>query len=161
MIEGTISHLKTQQKTLDEQISSLLAELEQAEAKVKILWSVPGIGVVSVATLLAELPELGTLSRGEIAKLVGVAPLVEQSGKSDKRRRARGGRSRVRNVIYMATLVATRHNPIIKRFYERLLATGKLKMVALGAAMRKLLTILNDMVRNNETWRVADLSLSK
>lgn len=161
MIEGTISHLKSQQKTIDDQIASLLAELEKDEPKVRILWSVPGIGVVGVATLLAELPELGTLSRGKIAKLVGVAPLVEQSGKSDKRRRARGGRSRVRNLLYMATLVATRHNPTIKRFYERLLAAGKLKMVALAASMRKLLTILNDMVRNNEAWRGADVSLSK
>ncbi len=161
MIEQTLSHLKTQLKTIDERLQTLVTQRGKTDPKVAILFSVPGVGIVSVSTLLAELPELGQLSRGQIAKLVGVAPIVQQSGKSDKKRNARGGRSQVRNVLYMATLVATQHNHVIKRFYERLLSQGKLKKVALNAAMRKLLTILNDMVRNGETWRTADLSLSK
>ncbi len=126
-----------------------------------ILQSVPGVGVVTTSTLLAELPELGELNRGEIAKLVGVAPLINQTGKSDKQRKPRGGRSQVRSVLYMATLTATRFNPVIQRFYRRLLARGKAKKVALVAAMRKLLTILNDMVRNGEAWRASELSPSK
>ncbi len=161
LIKETISHLKKQLKTMDERLCTLVAECGKTDPKVAILSSVPGIGIVSVSTLLAELPELGRLSRGQIAKLVGVAPIVQQSGKSDKKRKSRGGRSQVRNVLYMATLVATRHNEVIKRFYQRLLAKGKLKKVALNAAMRKLLTMLNDMVRNGESWRTADLSQSK
>ena len=92
------------------------------------------------------------IDAGMIRKF-GVAPLMNQSGKSDKKRITRGGRSQVRCVLYMATLSATRHNKLLKRFYDRLVAKGKLKAVALTAAMRKLLTILNDMVRNGECWR--------
>ena len=161
LIEQSISHWKKQLKTLDKRIEAELAEQAKADDKIDILQSVPGVATVTTATLVAELPELGSLNRGQIAKLVGVAPLADQSGKSDKKRKAKGGRGQVRNVLYMATLVATRHNPVIKRFYNRLLSKGKLKKVALVAAMRKLLTILNDMVRNGEPWRKADLSLSK
>jgi transposase len=110
-------------------------------------------GVVTVSALLSELPELGELSRSKIAKLVGVAPIAKQSGKVDKKRKARGGRSQVRCVLYMATLVATRHNEVIGEFYQRLLRRGKEKKVALFAAMRKLLTILNDMVRRGQRWQ--------
>ena len=116
---------------------------------------------MTVSTLLAELPELGRLNRAQIAKLVGVAPMLNQTGKSDKKRPVRGGRSQVRNVLYMAALASTRHNPVVKSFYHRLIRRGKPKKLALVAAMRKLLTILNDMVRNQEPWRSADLSLSK
>ncbi|MCS7470694.1 IS110 family transposase [Stieleria sp. ICT_E10.1] len=161
LIEQSISHWKNQLKTLDTQIETKLSERAKMDEKIDILRSVPGVATVTTATLVAELPELGNLNRGQIAKLVGVAPLADQSGKSDKKRKAKGGRGQVRNVLYMATLVATRYNPIIKRFYARLLSKGKLKKVALVAAMRKLLTILNDMVRNGEPWRTADLSLSK
>lgn len=161
MIKQTILHLKKQRKTIDTQIAKLVAEAEETDPQIAILSSVPGIGIVSVSTLLSELPELGQLSRGQIAKLVGVAPMVKQSGKSDKKRVARGGRPRVRRVLYMATLVATIHNPVIKRFYQRLLAKGKAKKVALNAAMRKLVTILNDMIRNGQTWREADLCQSE
>ena len=118
-------------------------------------------GPVTISTLISELPELGKLSRGEIAKLVGVAPLVNQSGRKDGQRSISGGRGYVRRVLYMATLVATRCNETIKRFYTRLVGNGKPKKVALVASMRKLLTILNDMVRNGECWRNADLSESK
>jgi len=101
---------------------------------------------------VAELPELGTLNRGQIAKLVGVAPLNNDSGQKSGRRCISGGRSYVRRVLYMATLVATRFNPKIKAFYQRLLSEGKAKKVALTAAMRKLLTILNTLVKNDELW---------
>ena len=161
LVEQSISHWKNQLKALDTQIETKLSERAKTDDKIDILRSVPGVATVTTATLVAELPELGNLNRGQIAKLVGVAPLADQSGKSDKKRKAKGGRGQVRNVLYMATLVATRYNPLIKRFYDRLLSKGKLKKVALVAAMRKLLTILNDMVRNGEPWRTADLSLSK
>lgn len=111
------------------------------------------MGNVTISILLSELPELGSLSRGQIAKLVGVAPIVQQSGKSDKKRKARGGRAQVRCVLHMATLVANGHNPEIRAFYQRLRSRGKLKSVALTAAMRKLLTILNTMVHHGESWR--------
>jgi len=161
LIKESIEQLKTQLKTIDQRIAVALKEQAKTDPKVEILQSVPGVAVVTTATLIAELPELGSLNRGQIAKLVGVAPMANQSGKSDKKRGAKGGRSGVRKVLYMATLVATRCNPVIKLFYQRLLSRGKPKKVALVAAMRKLLTILNDMVRNQESWRKADLSLSK
>jgi transposase len=111
-----------------------------------------GIGPVTISTLLAKLPELGKLNRGEIAKLVSVAPLNNDSGKTSGQRRTFGGRSYVRRVLYMATLVATRFNTTIKDFYQRLLSAGKLKKVALTAAMRKLLTILNTLIKSDQLW---------
>ena len=122
--------------------------------KVEILSSVKGVGPVTVSTLVAELPELGQLNRQEIAKLVGVAPMNNDSGKSVGKRKTIGGRSTVRTTLYMATLTATRWNGTIKSFYQRLLAKGKPKKLALTAAMRKLLTILNALVKSNQLWRV-------
>jgi transposase len=108
-----------------------------------------------VSTLVTHLPELGQLNRGQISKLVGVAPINNDSGdpKTNRRRKIFGGRSQVRKVLYMVTMVATRHNPQIKAFYQRLVAAGKEKKVALVAAMRKLLVILNTMMRNDQLWR--------
>jgi transposase len=108
---------------------------------------------VLAVTLLAELPELGRLSRREIAKLVGVAPLARDSGTLRGRRFIHGGRASVRGVLYMGALVATRRNPVIAAFYQRLLAAGKPKQLALVACMRKLLTMLNAMVRSGAPWR--------
>ena len=124
------------------------------------LQSAPGVGPVLSLTLLADLPELGRLSRREIAKLVGVAPLSRDSGTRRGRRFVQGGRASVRGVLYMGTLVATRRNAIIRAFYQRLLAAGKPKKLALVACMRKLLTILNTMVRTQQRW-CADYSLGK
>jgi transposase len=107
---------------------------------------------VASATILAELPELGRLNRREIAALVGVAPMANDSGTSRGRRHVRGGRFEIRRVLYMATLSAARHNPSISAFYVHLLAAGKLPKVALVACMRKLLTMLNAMVRHNKPW---------
>jgi len=117
-----------------------------------LLQSVPGIGPVTAQTLLAELPELGQLSRRAIAALVGVAPIAHDSGAMRGKRAIAGGRAAVRTVLYMATLVATRCNPVIRTHYHHLLAVGKAKKVALVACMRKLLTMLNAMLRDQRRW---------
>jgi transposase len=117
-----------------------------------LLKSVPGVGPVLSSTLLGQLPELGTLNRKQIAALVGVAPLNCDSGKFRGKRAVWGGRASVRTALYMAALVGIRHNPVIKAFYSRLCAVGKPKKVALTACMRKLLTILNAMVKNHTPW---------
>jgi transposase len=153
LIQESLKHLQKQQKALDLFIAKTLQKYGKENARVNVIASVPGNGQVTTATLVCELPELGKLNRGEIAKLVGVAPMTRQSGKSDAKRPVRGGRSQVRRVLYMAALVATRYNPVIKAYYTRLLQKGKPKVLALVACMRKLLTILNDMVRRNEVWR--------
>jgi len=119
-----------------------------------LLQSVPGVGPVMSRTLLADLPELGRLSRREIAKLVGIAPLSRDSGTLRGRRFIQGGRASVRAVLYMAALVATKRNAVIRAIYQRLVAAGKPKKLALVACMRKLLTILNMMVRTQQPWRV-------
>jgi transposase len=117
-----------------------------------LLRSARGIGPVSSAALIAELPELGRLDRRAIAALVGVAPMARDSGTQRGRRRIQGGRFALRRILYMATLTATRHNPVIARFYQRLCAAGKPPKVAVIAAMRKLLTILNALVRTRRPW---------
>lgn len=122
-----------------------------------LLQSMPGVGPVLSRTLLAELPELGTLDRQHIAGLVGVAPLNCDSGRMRGKRHIWGGRAQVRAVLYMATLRATRCNPVIQAFYQRLLDAGKLKKVALVACMRKLLTVLNAMVKHQTTWQQPEL----
>ncbi len=152
LIEQSLTTLKKQVKTIDDRIAKSVAANHQNARKIEILQSVKGVGTVSVSTLIAELPELGELNRGQIAKLVGVAPMNNDSGQKTGKRKTSGGRSSVRRVLYMAALVATRFNPRIKAFYVRLLANGKPKKLALVAAMRKLLTILNTLIRNDELW---------
>ncbi len=119
------------------------------------LESVPGVGRVTSFTLLAELPELGTLSRQKIAALVGLAPFNRDSGRFRGRRHIFGGRSDARSVLYMAALSGIRYNPTLKTFYDRLIANGKLPKVAITACMRKLLTILNAIVRDGSSWQIA------
>jgi transposase len=121
--------------------------------KDNLLQSTPGVGPVVSRTLLGALPELGTLSHREIAALVGVAPFARDSGRWRGQRHVRGGRAAVRAALYMAALVATRRNPIIRAFYQRLVDAGKPKKVALTACMHKLLIILNAMMRSNQAWR--------
>jgi len=121
-------------------------------ARDDLLQSVPGIGPTVSQTLVAELPELGRLNRREIAKLVGVAPLNRDSGKRRGRRMTLGGRASVRAILYMACLSAIRHNPVLRAFYQRLTRAGKVKKLALVACMRKLLTIVNQMVRTGQHW---------
>lgn len=118
-----------------------------------LLTSVPGVGTTVARTLLAELPELGSLDRRQIASLAGLAPFTRQSGKWRGKSFIGGGRASVRSVLFMAGLVAIRHNPVLKQFRDRLVAAGKPKIVALVATMRKLLTILNAMIRDHKPWQ--------
>jgi transposase len=153
LIQESLRNLKKQLRLLDKRISECVAADKQNARKVEILKSVDGVGPVTIATLLAELPELGQLNRGEIAKLVGVAPINRDSGKRSRKRMTEGGRSYVRKVLYMATLVATRCNQVIKTYYARLVAKGKPKKLALVAAMRKLISTLNVLVKTDQTWQ--------
>lgn len=144
---------------LEEELDSTNKELEQCisdnpewQKKNNLLQSMPGVGPVLSTTLLADLPELGQLNRRQIAALTGVAPLNRDSGTLRGKRTIWGGRATVRGALYMATLVATRFNPVIKQIYQRLLSAGKLKKVAITACMRKLLIILNSMVKHNTKW---------
>ena len=149
-IEAMIEAIR---KQLDEVEAQMVGHVQAHYAELdKLLRSASGIGPVASATLIAELPELGKLNRREIAALVGVAPMANDSGNTKGRRRVQGGRFEIRRVLYMATLTATRHNPAIKTFYDRLLAAGKLPKVALIACMRKLVTVLNAMVKTNKPW---------
>lgn len=151
-----IAYLEKQVRETDTELGELIRTSPVWREREDLLRSVPGVGRVVATTLLAELPELGRLTRKEIAKLVGLAPLARDSGKQRGKRFIRGGRAQVRAVLYMGALVATRRNAVIGRFYTRLLAAGKPKKLALTACMRKLLTILNSMVRSQERWRQPD-----
>jgi transposase len=153
-LERIIAILKEEKKRLDEQIRELMKEQKAWQEQREILTSAPGVGPVTTATLLAELPELGKMDRKKIAALVGVAPMNYDSGRKRGYRKTKGGRTGVRSVLYMSTLVATRYNPLIQAQYQHLLKRGKLKKVALTACMRKFLTILNAMVRDQQPFRV-------
>jgi len=152
-IKEHIDWLEERIAELDEQLQTRLASSPEWQSKDTILQSVPGIGPVVSFCLLADLPELGTLNRQCISKLVGVAPLNDDSGQHRGVRHIFGGRARVRCMLYMAALTAVRFNPILKQFYQRLLAKAKPRKVALTACMRKLLAIVNLMVRNQTPWR--------
>ncbi|MGH9424648.1 MAG: IS110 family transposase [Thermoanaerobaculia bacterium] len=147
-----IAYLERELAIADSDLGTMVRESPMWRERDDLLQSCPGIGPVVSRTLLAELPELGTLDRRAIAKLVGVAPMNRDSGTWRGRRAIQGGRSSVRAAVYMAALVATRHNAVIRAFYQRLLAAGKPKKVALVACMRKLLTILNTMLRTRQRW---------
>jgi transposase len=148
-----IAYLEREVRVADTELGRMIRRSPAWRERDDLLQSVPGVGPVLARTLLAELPELGRLSRREIAKLVGVAPLCRDSGTLRGRRFVHGGRAGVRAVLYMAALVATKRNAVIRAFYQRLLAAGKPKKLALVACMRKLLTILNTMARTHEPWR--------
>ena len=152
-ITAPITWLNERLATLDDDLDTALRSSPLWRENDDLLRSAPGIGPVCARTLVLELPELGTLTRQKIATLVGVAPLNGDSGTLRGRRMLWGGRARVRTVLYMATLVATRYNPRIKAFYERLLAAGKVKKVALTACMHKFLTILNAMLKHRTPWQ--------
>jgi transposase len=152
-IEAHLAWLQQQLASLDDDLDDMLQSSPIWRERHDMLQSTPGVGPVLSRTLMSQLPELGDLNRKEIAALVGVAPFNRDSGTWRGRRTIWGGRAAVRSVLYMSTLVATRHNPVIREFYERLLAAGKAKKVALIACMRKLLTILNAMVKNQQRWQ--------
>jgi transposase len=151
-VQDHIRWLEQELADLDDDLEHTLRESPLWREKDNLLRSVPGIGRVVSITLLADLPELGTLSRHQIAALVGVAPLNRDSGRFRGKRTVWGGRAKVRAALYMAALTATRYNPIIKAFYHRLCGAGKARKVALTACMRKLLIILNSMVKHQQTW---------
>ncbi len=150
-----IRWLRKELLEIDDDMDSAVRESPLWRVKDDILKSVPGIGTVVSITLLSELPELGLLNSKEIAALAGVAPLNRDSGTLAGRRTVWGGRARVRSALYMAALVASRHNPVIREFYLRLCEAGKPKKVALTACMRKLLLIVNSMIKNKERWNPA------
>lgn len=152
-IQQHIRWLERRLSDLDGDLAQQVRSSPSWRERDDLLQSVPGIGPVSSVTLLAQLPELGRLNRKEIAALVGVAPLNRDSGTLRGRRTIWGGRAHVRATLYMATLTATRHNPVIRSFYTRLLAAGKPKKVALVACMRRLLTVLNAISRDRATWQ--------
>jgi transposase len=151
-LQAHIAWLQRQISQFDDDLRELLRSSPLWRDKEDLLRSAPGVGPVLATTLVAALPELGTLTRQQIAALVGVAPLNRDSGTLRGRRTVWGGRAQVRTVLYMSTLVAVRHNPVLAVFYQRLRAAGKAPKVALTACMRKLLTILNAMLKHHTRW---------
>jgi transposase len=152
-----IAYLERELRRTDTELGDRIRKSPVWCAQDDLLRSVPGVGPVLAVTLLAEVPELGSLTRKEIAKLVGVAPLNRDSGTLRGQRTIAGGRSAVRAALYMAALVATRHNAAIRTFYQRLVAAGKPKKLALTACMRKLLTILNAIMKTNTRWQAPEM----
>ena len=139
-------------KKIEQRLRKLMSESDQLKRTRDLLLSVPGIGETTATLLVTELPELGQINRREVAALVGVAPINRDSGSLRGKRMTGGGRHTIRAALLMPTVVACHHNPIIARFYQRLLDHGKSKMTAVVAAMRKLLTILNTMIAKGEAW---------
>lgn len=148
-----IAYLERELHATDHDLGELIKASPVWREADDLLQSVPGVGDVTARTLIAGLPELGTLDRRAIAKLVGVAPLNHDSGQHRGQRRIWGGRADIRHVLYMAALVAARRNPVIRAFYQRLRAAGKPPKVALVACMRKLLTILNTILKTKRPWQ--------
>ena len=151
-IDRHIRWLKKQVEDRDNDIDKMIRQSPMWRARDELVQSVPGVGPVLSSMLLAHLPELGSLNRGQVAALVGVAPLNRDSGAYRGKRSVWGGRPSIRAALYMATLSASKYNAVIRAFYQRLLAAGKLPKVALTACMRKLLLILNVMVKRNTHW---------
>ena len=151
-LEAVIAFLEQQVKDMDSQMLEIVHSNLELKTLDELLQSVPGVGFVVSATLISSLPELGSASRGAISALVGVAPLNHDSGSHRGVRFIRAGRGNVRSVLYMSILSAIRHNPVLRVVYERLVLAGKAKMVALVACMRKLVVILNAIVRDRKTW---------
>lgn len=152
-LQKHLDWLETELAEIEEDLDDWIDQNAQWREKRTSLESVPGVGKVTSFTLLAELSELGTLSRQKIAALVGLAPFNRDSGRFRGRRHIFGGRSDVRSVLYMAALSGIRYNPVLKTFYDRLIAKGKLPKVAITACMRKLLTILNAIIRDGSAWQ--------
>jgi transposase len=152
-IQISIQFLTEQIDSHETEIKALVAKSPERLEKVRCMCSFIGVGDVTSVTLLTEMPELGNESREHIAALAGVAPINRDSGKMKGKRRTYGGRARVRRTLYLAALSASKHNPIIRAFYERLLAAGKEKKVALVACMHKILTILNAMLKKGELFK--------
>lgn len=161
MIKSAIAFYKQQRKEIDTVIAKTIDQSKELSQQSKLLRSCPGVGPVTAATLLSELLELGKLNRGQVAKMVGVAPIANDSGMRNGKRQTQAGRRKVRKVLYMAALVATQKNPRFKSFYKALLLRGKPKKVALIAVARKMLIALNSMIKNQESWRETILAVDK
>jgi transposase len=151
-IKDHITYLEKRLAEIESNLNGRIQESPVQSMKYQILCSVPGVGTTLATTLLVDLPELGSLNRRQIAALVGVAPLNRDSGTFRGKRRIWGGRGQVRAALYMAALVAARFNPVIRQLYTRLCEGGKAKKVALVACMRKLLIILNAMLKHRVFW---------
>lgn len=149
----SIAFLEAELAIVLEAITDLIESDPELNQKAKLIRSLKGVGQVTTHALLAHLPELGTIGHKQIAALVGIAPFTWQSGKREGRAKIRYGRAKVRHVLYMAALVASRFNPVLKEFYERLRAKGKPGKVAIVAVMRKMLVILNALTRHNQPWQ--------
>ena len=158
--QAHIAWLTTEITGRDEALTHARQTHPAWQAKDAVWQSMPGVGPVLARTMLGQVPELGTLGPKPLAALIGVAPFNRDSGTLRGRRTVYGGRAEVRAVLYMGALVATRHNPVIKAFYERLLAAGKAKKVALTACMHKLLTIMNAMVRDRKPWQPQEVAIA-
>ena len=150
-----ITWLNEQLKQLESEIRNFMNDTPEFKEKKELLCEVQGVGEKTAAKLIADVPELGTCDRKQIAALIGVAPYNHDSGGKSGPRSISGGRPEVRCILYMATLTATRYNPVIREMYQRLLKAGKKKKVAIVACMRKLLTILNAIIRDKSHWRLA------
>jgi transposase len=153
-IKKSIKFFESQLETIENELAANITGDKELSGKADLLTTAQGVGFVTAVTLITELPELGKLSHKEIAALVGVAPINRDSGTMKGKRSVWGGRRAVRNTLYMAALSAVRHNPMIRVFYKRLCDAGKKKKVALTACMRKLLIVLNAMIKNNTPWKV-------
>jgi transposase len=154
-IKRLLAALRRELESLDADLDEQIRKSPLWRVREQLLVSVPGVGPQTARTLLAEMPELGSLDRRQIASLAGLAPWTRQSGKWKGKSFIGGGRGKVRAVLFMAALVAIRHNPALKAFRDRLVASGKVRIVAVVATMRKLLTILNAMIRDNKSWQSA------
>lgn len=159
-IDRHIAFLKAELEAVDTDLDGAIRSSPAWRENEELLTSVPGIGKTVARTLIAELPELGHVDRRAVAKLGGVAPLCHDTGKTRGQRRIGGGRASVRCALYMAALVASRHNPALKALYQRLLRAGKAKKLALTALMRKLLVILNAILRDRHPWKGTTVAAS-
>lgn len=153
-IDQHLRWLERQLQGADDDLNGMIVKSSLMQRKLDVLTSVPGVGNITAIALLAQLPELGQLNERQLSALVGVCPFSRDSGTMRGKRAIWGGRARVRAALYMAALVASRHNPILKAFYQRLLAAGKAKKVALVACMHKLLLILNAMIKRDQLWQL-------
>ena len=159
-IQQHIAWLEGQLAALNDDLTATIEGSAVWQAKADVLRSIPGVGPVLSRTMLAQVPELGTVGHKQVAALIGGAPFHRDSGTRRGRRTVSGGRGEVRAVLYMGTLVATKHNPVIKAFYTRLLGAGKCKKAALTACMHKLLTMMNAMVRDLTPWQPREVAIA-
>ncbi len=159
-IEAHLEYLKRTIEELNQEIEQLTQLNQEWVAKINLVKTVPDIGQVISTTLVSDLPELGRLTAKQISRLVGVAPINHDNGQHQGKQRISGGRAHIRSALYMGAIVAMRHHPTIKAFYDRLVERGKSKKLALTACVRKMLDILNAMVRANQPWQNPDLSTS-